>query len=124
MLHNQVKLPRSFDDLIELDDIWVLHLLQNLNFSCDSVDVCLVLYFGFLQYFDSNSLTRDRLNSKFYLSKSAFAQSFLDHEMRYLFELFFNWFVRLIRGLAKYVLLKFLLFSLKFVIDHCSTFQL
>lgn len=63
VLHDQIEFPGSFDDLVQLDHVGVPHLLQNLDFPGNPIDVGLVLYFGFLQDLDGNFLPRDGLGS-------------------------------------------------------------
>lgn len=59
ILHYQEKLPRCFDNLVELDYIGMPHNLQNVYFSCDSLHITLVLDLVFLKNFDSNFLPCD-----------------------------------------------------------------
>lgn len=46
-LHYEKQLPRSFNDLVELDDVGVPDNLEDLDFSHDSGDVGLVFNFIF-----------------------------------------------------------------------------
>jgi len=41
-LHYQHQARRSLNDLVELGDLWVLHQLQNVDFSAHSFDVRIV----------------------------------------------------------------------------------
>lgn len=57
--------------LIELNDVWVSHNLENMDLSGYALDVRLVLDFILLQDFDRYFLARDQVSSQPYLAKSA-----------------------------------------------------
>ena len=58
VLHNHIELFLRLDNLIELDDIGMPHLLQNFNLSSDSFDIFLVMNLIFLKNFNCNFLAR------------------------------------------------------------------
>ena len=58
VLHNHIELFLRLDNLIELDDIGMPHLLQNFNLSSDSFDIFLVMNLIFFQNFNCNFLAR------------------------------------------------------------------
>ena len=47
MLHDQVELSLSLNNLVELYHIWMPYLLQNFDFPSNPVNICLILDFGF-----------------------------------------------------------------------------
>ena len=53
-LHDQEQFTFGFNDFIQLNHIRVSHLLQDLNFSADSLDVLLVFDSGLFKYFDGD----------------------------------------------------------------------
>jgi hypothetical protein len=56
VFHNHIELLFSFNYFIELYDIWMSHLLQNLDFPSYSFYVFLVVDFIFLKNFNGNLL--------------------------------------------------------------------
>jgi hypothetical protein len=42
--------------LIELNDVWMTDFFENLDFTCDSLNILFVLNFFLLKNFDSNLL--------------------------------------------------------------------
>ena len=57
ILHDQVKLFLSLDNLIQLYDHWMPHNLQNFDFSCYSINVVNIYDFIFFEYFNSDLFT-------------------------------------------------------------------
>lgn len=53
-LHHKVNSVRSIKNFVELNDITVSRLLQYLDFSIDSTNVCRLLDPALLQYFNCN----------------------------------------------------------------------
>ena len=53
-LHYQIKVFVRFDYLINLNYIWVVQLLENLDFTADSLDVLFVFDLRFLENFNSD----------------------------------------------------------------------
>ena len=49
VLHDHVELLFSFNNLVELNDVGVTHLLENLDFPGDSLDVLLIVDLVFLE---------------------------------------------------------------------------
>ena len=108
MLHDEVQLVLGLDDLIKLDDIPVANLLENLDFTSDPINVCLVLDLALFEYFDCNLFASDCLYPKLDFSECSLAQRLRDHEMRDLLQVSFHRFLRL-RRLSRLWLLCFTL---------------
>lgn len=53
-LHNQIKVFVRLDDLVNLHNIRVVQLLENLDFTADSLDVLFVFDLRFLENFNSD----------------------------------------------------------------------
>ena len=56
IFHNQEKLLRSFNDLIQLNDVGMSNYFQNMYLTHDSSNICLVFYLVFLEDLDGNFL--------------------------------------------------------------------
>jgi len=54
VLHDEEQLARSLDNFIQLNNIGVPHYFQNVDFSCHSFDVALVLDLVFFENFDGH----------------------------------------------------------------------
>ena len=54
ILHDEEQLLGGLYDLKELDDVWVTYKLQNFNFPCHPLHVCISHYFAFFKDFNSN----------------------------------------------------------------------
>lgn len=50
ILHDQIKLLRCLNDLIELDDVWVPDELQDVDFSRHSLHITHILNLILLEY--------------------------------------------------------------------------
>ena len=61
ILHDHVELFFSFNYLVELYDIWVSDLLEDFDFSGDSLDVFLIVDFVFLEDFDGHFFASQRV---------------------------------------------------------------
>jgi len=91
----------------------VSNLFQNLDFSGDPVYVSLVLDFALFKDFNGDSFVGDGVNPELNLTECAFAQSFLNSEMRDPFELSLRLFTSCIRFLGKYELLELIFLFLE-----------
>ena len=58
ILHYEEQLLRLFDDLVELNDKFMLNELEDLDLSTDALDICLLTYQLLLEYLYSDLLTR------------------------------------------------------------------
>ena len=74
IFHDNVELFFGFNNLVELNDVWMSDLLQNFDFSRDSFDVLLIVDLVFLQNFNGDFLTGERVLAQLDLSKSSLAQ--------------------------------------------------
>ena len=63
ILHDQEKLFRGFYDFVELNDVGMTNLLQYVNLSGDSFDICHIVYFAFLQDLHCNFFPGHRVNA-------------------------------------------------------------
>jgi hypothetical protein len=54
IFHDHVELFFGFNNFIKLNDIWMSHFFQNLDFSSNSFNVFLIVNFIFFKDFNSN----------------------------------------------------------------------
>ena len=78
VLHDQVELSVSLDNLIQLNNPWVPYLLEYFNLPGNSVDIHLVLNLTLFKNLNSYFLLSDGLNAKLYFSEGALAQGPVD----------------------------------------------
>lgn len=79
ILHDQIQLLGRFNDLIQLNDVWVPDHLQDVDFTGNTLDIVHVLYFIFFENFHGDSLICQIVNAKLYFSKSSFANRFTEN---------------------------------------------
>ena len=60
--------------LVKLNDVWMSHDLEDVNFSCYALNVWLVLDLVLLQYFDGDFLTSYQVRAESHFSKGALSQ--------------------------------------------------
>ena len=73
VLHDQIKVSRSFYYLIKLDDIWVSYHLQDMNFSRHPLNIRDITNFFLPQNFDCYFQSSLVFSTKLDFSKSALA---------------------------------------------------
>ena len=71
VLHDEVELLGSFDNLIQLDDVWVSNHFEDMNFSCYSLNIVHILNLVFLENFYRNPLIGERMHTQLYLTERA-----------------------------------------------------
>ena len=76
VLHDEKQLPAGFNDLVELDDVRVSDNLENLNFSHDSRNICLLLDFVLLKNLYGHLFMSDLVNSQSHFTKSTLPDGF------------------------------------------------
>lgn len=59
---------------IELNDVWVSHDLENMNFSRHSLDIRLIFDLVFLQNFDSDLLSCENVSAQSDLAKGSLTE--------------------------------------------------
>ena len=74
ILHDHVELFFSFNYFVKLNHIWVSDLLENFDFSCDSLHVFLIIDFVFLEDFDGYFLAGQRVLAELDLSEGSLAK--------------------------------------------------
>jgi hypothetical protein len=74
ILHNEKKVFRSFNDLVELDDVGVPDEFEDVDFSRDSFNICNIHYLIFLQDFYGYFFSRGDMDAHLYLPKRALSQ--------------------------------------------------
>mmetsp|Transcript_29514 Transcript_29514/g.44879 ORF Transcript_29514/g.44879 Transcript_29514/m.44879 type:complete len:236 (-) Transcript_29514:48-755(-) len=74
VLHYHVELFLGLDDLVELNDVGVPHLLQDLDFPGDALHVLLVVNFVLLEDLDGDLFAGERVLAEFDLAESSFAK--------------------------------------------------
>lgn len=80
VLHYEKELPVCFNDLIELDDVWVSNYLQNLDLSRHALNVCLVRDLVLLQNFDGHALPCQGVSPQSHFPKRPLAER-LPHDI-------------------------------------------
>jgi hypothetical protein len=73
ILHDQVELPRSFNDLIQLDHMWMPDELEDMNLASDPLHISYIHDAFLLQYLHSNLLTSENVSSQLHLTKGSLA---------------------------------------------------
>ena len=54
MLHDQEELIGSLNNLIQLDDVWMSHNLENVELTTDPLHIIHISYLALLKYLDCN----------------------------------------------------------------------
>jgi hypothetical protein len=79
--HDQVELPRSFDDFVELDDVGMPDRLQDVDLAGHALDICEVNDPFLFKDFDRNRFPCKEMRAELDLSKGPFADGPADHVM-------------------------------------------
>jgi len=83
VLHDEKQLFVRFDYLyeslaaylIQLDYVGMTHYLQNVDFSCHSIDIRDVDYFVFDEHLDGHTLSSQAVEAYMHFPKSSFSQA-------------------------------------------------
>lgn len=81
IFHDHKEFLISFDDLIELNNVWMAYLLENFDLTCNSLHVFLVVNFVFFEDLDGNFLPSEHMSALFHLAKGALAKSLAKYIM-------------------------------------------
>ena len=77
ILHDKIELLWRLNDFVQLDDIGMANHLQNMDFSCNSLNIIDILDLVFFENFDRHSFTGELMHSKFDLAECAFSDRFI-----------------------------------------------
>lgn len=78
-LHNEEQLALGLNDFVQLHNIGVSDNLQNLNFTHDPGDVCLLFDFVFFKYFDGHLLLGQDMGPDAHLTERALPDGLANH---------------------------------------------
>ena len=73
-LHHQVQVSFRLNDFVDLNNVRVVHLFQNFDFSRDAFNVFLVFDFGLFQNFDCDLLARQDVRAEPDFAEGALTQ--------------------------------------------------
>ena len=82
VLHDQIELLRSLDDLVELDDVRMADELEDVDLSGNPLYIAHILDFLLLKNFNSNFLAREVVASELHFAESALANGLAYEELR------------------------------------------
>ena len=74
VFHHQEEIVVSFDDLVELDNVRMVHLLQDFDLSGDSIDIFLLFNLRLLQNLDCHLLAGEDVRAQLDLAEGALAE--------------------------------------------------
>ena len=75
-LHHKVQVPFRLDDFVDLDNVRVVHLFQDFDFSRDAFNVFLVFDFGLFQNFDCDLFACQDVRAEPDFAEGALTQGF------------------------------------------------
>lgn len=67
-----LRAPRTY--LVKLNDVWVSHDLEDVDFSSYALNVGLIFNLVLLQYFDGDLLTSYQVRTESHFSKGALSE--------------------------------------------------
>ena len=84
VLGHQEDVARPLDNLEKIDDMRMLHVLQNLDLSRHALHIAFVRDSVLLEHLDRHTLPGEQMHAELHLAKGALAEGLSEHPMSHL----------------------------------------